>query len=50
MSKSTWLRIVSTSILAAASTNLYAVDGVVLIDQKIALAGKVAAGDTPDFR
>ena len=49
MSKSTWLRIVWTSLLAAASTNLYAVDGVILIDQKTALAGKVTAGDAPGF-
>ncbi|HZO54059.1 MAG TPA: hypothetical protein VFB63_15200, partial [Bryobacteraceae bacterium] len=37
------------SMLAAISSSLYAVDGVVLIDQKLARAGNVSPGDTPGF-
>jgi len=36
-------------MLAAISSSLYAVDGVVLIDQKLARAGNVSPGDTPGF-
>ena len=35
--------------LAAISSSLYAVDGVVLIDQNHALAGSVTPGDAPGF-
>ena len=44
-----WRRIAWTSMLAAISSSLYAVDGVVLIDQKLARAGNVSPGDTPGF-
>lgn len=40
---------VTALFLAALSCNLYAVDGVVLIDQNRALAGGVTSGDTPGF-
>src|SRR6202011_4694295 len=36
-------------LMAALSCNMYAVDGVVLIDQNRALAGGVTPGDTPGF-
>jgi hypothetical protein len=49
MSHLTWWRMVWVSTLAAMSSSLYAVDGVVLIDQNRALAGNVTPGDTPGF-
>jgi hypothetical protein len=36
-------------IVAALSTSLYAVDGVVLINQSQALAGNITPGDAPGF-
>src|ERR1700704_150875 len=45
----TWRRTVCVCILAAISSSLYAVDGVVLIDQNRALAGNVTPGDAPGF-
>jgi hypothetical protein len=41
--------VVCACILAAISSSLYAVDGVVLIDQSHALAGNITPGDTPGF-
>ena len=49
MSSFSWQRIVCSSILAAIPSSLFAVDGVVLIDQNRALAGNVAPGDAPGF-
>src|SRR3977135_1627429 len=49
MSYSTWRRMVCVCALAAISSSLYAVDGVVLIDQNRALAGNVTPGDAPGF-
>jgi hypothetical protein len=40
---------VCVCMLAATSSSLYAVDGVVLIDQNRALAGNVTPGDAPGF-
>jgi hypothetical protein len=45
MSYLTWRRMVWMCALAAISSNLYAVDGIVLIDQNRALAGNVTPGD-----
>ncbi|HME07134.1 MAG TPA: hypothetical protein VKG25_08785 [Bryobacteraceae bacterium] len=42
-----WL--VLSTLIAGLSCSLYAVDGVVLIDQNRALAGGVTPGDTPGF-
>jgi hypothetical protein len=36
-------------VLAGLSSSVYAVDGVVLIDQAHALAGNITPGDTPGF-
>jgi hypothetical protein len=36
-------------VLAAVSSSLYAVDGVILIDQNHALAGNITPGDAPGF-
>jgi hypothetical protein len=41
--------IVKLTVLAALTCPLYAVDGVVLINQNVALAGNVTPGDTPGF-
>jgi hypothetical protein len=41
--------LVTVLFLAGLSCNLYAVDGVVLIDQNRALAGGVTSGDTPGY-
>jgi hypothetical protein len=41
--------IVWAGVLAAITSSLYAVDGVVLIDQNHALAGNVTTGDAPGF-
>jgi len=49
MSTFAWRRMVWISILAAISSSLYAVDGVILIDQKIARTGNLSPGDTPGF-
>jgi len=49
MSYLTWRPFVCVCILAATSRGLYAVDGVVLINQASALAGNVTPGDTPGF-
>src|SRR5437867_12943127 len=49
MSYLTWRRMVCVCMLAAISSSLYAVDGVVLIDQNRALAGGVTPGDAPGF-
>lgn len=49
MSFLVWRRIVWVSALAAISSSLYAVDGVILIDQNRALAGNVTPGDAPGF-
>ena len=49
MSHLVWRRIVWASMLAAISSSLYAVDGVVLIDQNRALAGNFTPGDTAGF-
>src|SRR2546428_10232429 len=45
--QSRWLALVL--LLAGLSCNMYAVDGVVLIDQNRALAGGVTPGDAPGF-
>jgi hypothetical protein len=45
----TWWPMVCLCILGAISSSLYAVDGVILIDQSHALAGNVTPGDTPGF-
>ncbi|HME07133.1 MAG TPA: hypothetical protein VKG25_08780 [Bryobacteraceae bacterium] len=46
----TYLRCLAlATLLAGLSGSLYAVDGVVLIDQNRALAGGVTPGDTPGF-
>jgi hypothetical protein len=45
----TWWRMVCVCALAAISSSLYAVDGIVLIDQNRALAGNVTPGDAPGF-
>jgi len=42
-------RMASLAILAALAVPLYAVDGVVLINQSAALAGNVTPGDSPGF-
>jgi hypothetical protein len=49
MSYLTARRMLQVCALAAVSNSLYAVDGVVLIDQSHALAGNVTPGDTPGF-
>ena len=49
MSYLTWRRTVCVCMLAAISSSLYAVDGIVLIDQNRALAGNVTPGDAPGF-
>src|SRR6266436_5972961 len=40
---------VCACMLAALASSLYAVDGVVLIDQNHALAGNITPGDAPGF-
>src|SRR5690348_13376939 len=45
----TWRPVVCLCILGAVSSSLYAVDGVVLIDQNHALAGNITPGDTAGF-
>jgi hypothetical protein len=45
----TWRRMTWVCTLAAISSSLYAVDGIVLIDQNRALAGNVTPGDAPGF-
>jgi hypothetical protein len=47
MPKQRWLAL--STLFAGLSGSLYAVDGVVLIDQNRALAGGVTPGDTPGF-
>src|SRR4051794_26927322 len=42
-------RLVCLCVFAAIPSGLYAVDGVVLIDQNRALAGNLTPGDTPGF-
>src|SRR5882672_11227351 len=42
-------RLVCLCLLAANPSGLYAVDGVVLIDQNRALAGNITPGDAPGF-
>src|SRR5882757_8656039 len=42
-------RLVCLCLLAAIPSGLYAVDGVVLIDQNRALAGNITPGDAPGF-
>jgi hypothetical protein len=49
MLKTVLQKIMWTGVFAAATSSLYAVDGVVLIDQSHALAGNVTTGDTPGF-
>jgi hypothetical protein len=49
MSYLTARRILQVCTLATISSSLYAVDGVVLIDQSHALAGNITPGDTPGF-
>lgn len=49
MSYLTWRPMVCVFIFAAISSSLYAVDGVVLIDQNRALAGYVTPDDGPGF-
>jgi hypothetical protein len=49
MSYLTCRSIVCLCILAAISSTLYAVDGIVLINQANALAGNVTPGDVPGF-
>ena len=49
MYKSVFVRVAFTGLLATMSSSLYAVDGVVLIDQNHALAGNITPGDTPGF-
>ena len=45
--QSRWLA--AALVMAGFSCNLYAVDGIILIDQNRALAGSVTPGDTPGF-
>jgi hypothetical protein len=45
--KSRWLSL--ALLCAGLSCNIYAVDGVILVDQNRALAGAVTPGDTPGF-
>src|ERR1700760_2943950 len=49
MSYITARRTVQLCALAAISSSVYAVDGVVLIDQSHALAGNITPGDSPGF-
>jgi hypothetical protein len=49
MSYSSWRRTLCSVVLAAFPCSIYAVDGVVLIDQNHALAGNITPGDTPGF-
>jgi len=49
MSNFSYRRMVLSCLLAAIPSGLYAVDGVILIDQNHALAGNVTAGDAPGF-
>jgi len=49
MSNSVLGRILWAGFVAALSSSLYAVDGVVLIDQNHALAGNITPGDGPGF-
>jgi hypothetical protein len=49
MSYVTCRRMVCVCALAAISNSLYAVDGIILIDQNRALAGNVTPGDAPGF-
>lgn len=49
MSRFSWQRMVWSCIIAAIPCSLYAVDGVVLIDQNHALAGNITPGDAPGF-
>ena len=49
MSKSVLGRILWAGLVATLSSSLYAVDGVVLIDQNHALAGNITPGDGPGF-
>ncbi len=49
MSYFSWRRALCSFVLAAFPCSIYAVDGVVLIDQNHALAGNITPGDTPGF-
>ncbi len=49
MSYSVWRRMTQVCMLAAISSSLYAVDGVILIDQNHALIGNITPGDAPGF-
>jgi hypothetical protein len=49
MSHYTWKRIAWSCVLAVTPCSLFAVDGVVLIDQSHALSGNITPGDTPGF-
>ena len=49
MSYSVWRRMTQVCMLAAISSSLYAVDGVILIDQNHALIGNLTPGDAPGF-
>ncbi len=49
MSHSSWRRTLCSLVLAAFPCSIYAVDGVVLIDQNHALAGNLTPGDLPGF-
>jgi len=42
-------RMTQVCMLAAISSSLYAVDGVILIDQNHALSGNITPGDAPGF-
>ena len=49
MSIASWQRMAVACLLAAIPGSIYAVDGVILIDQVHALAGNITPGDTPGF-
>jgi len=49
MSKRSWRRLAWGCILTVIPSSLFAVDGVVLIDQSHALAGNITPGDAPGF-
>src|SRR5580704_7633428 len=49
MSYFPWRRALCAFVLAAFPCSIYAVDGVILIDQNHALAGNITPGDAPGF-
>ena len=49
MSTFSWQRVAAICFLVAIPSSIYAVDGVILIDQPHALAGNITPGDAPGF-